>query len=306
MNIEARTERIDNCLSFAGAQLLVIIKGCLTILAILSANSALAAQNADCLVVDKFSWQDIDTQLYSTMEIDALSVIDACKLRVDNSNKAEDYTRLALANYIAIRQDVDSRQRVDKKSPLGKALNVSLKWAIALGDAKAYRFVQYLRESDIRLIDVKCLHPRLTHRDCLNMAGKLEAGNTLTEAKDAVQKDYDNDPARWKEKRLAMEQAEQREAWNIATGKVKKYVGAIHWTVEHSCNSGSREPILVRFFETSNGKLTGEMWPDKKDKEDVYIIPAGSRRDVSLSCAPTTQVCYGAGFSANQRQEIGA
>lgn len=305
MNIEDCIERINKWLSIAGTTLLVIIKGCLTILAILLANGALASQNSDCLVLDNFDWQDIDTRHHSIMEVDALSVIDACKLRVDNSNKAEDYTRLALANYVAIRQDIDSKQRVDKNSPLGKALNVSLKWAIALGDAKAYRFVHYLRESDIRLIDIKCLYPRITHRDCLNMAEKLEAGNTLTEAKDAVQKDYDNDPARGKEKRLAREQAEQREAWNIATGKVKEYVGAIHWTFEHSCNSGSREPILVRFFEASNGKLTGEMWPDKKDKEDVYIIPAGSRRDVSLSCAPTTQVCYGAGFSESAPRNWG-
>ena len=290
---------------FAGIQLVVMIKGCLTILAVLSANGALAAPNADCLAVDKFDWQDIEIQHDSIMEVDALSVIDACKSRVDDSNKAEDYTRLALANYIAIRQDIDSKQRVDRSSPRGKALNVPLKWAIALGDAKAYRLVDFLRKSDIRLIYVKCLHPRITHRDCLNMAEKLEAGNTLIEAKDAVQRDYDNDPARGKEKRIAREQAEQREVWNIATGKVKKYVGAIHWTFEHSCNSGSSEPILVRFFEASNGKLTGETWPDKKDKEDVYIVPAGSRRDVSLSCAPTTQVCYGAGFSESAPRSWG-
>ena len=90
MNIEDCIERINKWLSIAGTTLLVIIKGCLTILAILLANGALASQNSDCLVLDNFDWQDIDTRHHSIMEVDALSVIDACKLRVDNSNKAED------------------------------------------------------------------------------------------------------------------------------------------------------------------------------------------------------------------------
>jgi len=278
--------------------LVYLINGCVLVIAILTATSTLAAP-ADCIVVDKFKWQDINDLDNSILNIDALSVIDSCQRKVDNSNKAADYTRLALANYIAIRQkEASTSYREDKTTPLRKPLNVSLRWAIALGDPKAYRLADFLKKNTV-LTNVRCLLPRRTHRDCLDMAEKLEAGNTLIEAKDAVDEDYNNDPARIVEKRIAMERARQREILNIATGKIKQYVGVINWTIEHSCNEGrgTRDPILVRFFEAANGRLTGETWPDKEDKEDVYIIPPRSRRNVSLRCAPTTQVCYGAGYN---------
>jgi len=63
----------------------------------------------------------------------------------------------------------------------------------------------------------------------------------------------------------------------------------LSWVLNDNCNDG--RGLAARFFESENGRLTGQQWPGGND---AYVSNSGEAISVDLACDESVAVCLGA------------
>lgn len=93
-----------------------------------------------------------------------------------------------------------------------------------------------------------------------------------------------------------------------------KYTSRLNFFFTHACGTAvnpnlrtASETIEIQLFEALDGKRTGEKWPDAAG--EVYFLDGHSMfkntRSISIRCAPSTLVCFGATLNGRRSSHWG-